>query len=112
MTVAWSVTEIIRYAFYFFALLGGVPSLLNYLRYTLFYVLYPLGAGSEMVLLFKSLPFAKKYSTLLYVFDVVLLAIYPPGWLAVRGMRFLLNGGYLTCPSRSTLQSSCSSTLT
>ncbi len=80
MTVAWSVTEIIRYAFYFTALIGSTPSFLVYLRYTLFYILYPLGAGSEMVLLFKSLPYAKKFSTLLYVFDVLLLAVYPPGW--------------------------------
>lgn len=79
MTIAWSITEIIRYAFYFFALLGSTPQILIWMRYTFFYVLYPLGAGSEMVLLYKSLPWAKNFSTLLYVWDVLLLAIYPPG---------------------------------
>ncbi|KAI9032330.1 tyrosine phosphatase-like protein [Hyaloraphidium curvatum] len=81
MTVAWSITEVVRYSFYAAGLLGGVPAFLNWMRYTFFYFLYPLGAGSEMVLLFKSLPYAKKYSTLLYLFDIFLLAIYPPVFL-------------------------------
>lgn len=46
----------IRYTFYFLALLGIEVYALNWLRYTLFLVLYPLGAGSEAFLSFSTLP--------------------------------------------------------
>ena len=58
--LAWSVTEVIRYAFYACSLIGNTPPMLTYMRlvvsmngdchnsllccrYTLFYVLYPTG---------------------------------------------------------------------
>ena len=57
MILAWSTTEVIRYAFYALSLVRGtVPSVLVYLRYTTFYVLYPLGASSEALLILSSLP--------------------------------------------------------
>lgn len=56
MVLAWSVTEVIRYSFYAFTLLGGVPYPLLWLRYTLFYILYPIGAGSEASLIYATLP--------------------------------------------------------
>jgi very-long-chain (3R)-3-hydroxyacyl-CoA dehydratase len=52
------VTEIIRYTFYAFSLAGGVPRALLWIRYTAFYILYPLGAGSEAFLMFATLPHA------------------------------------------------------
>lgn len=54
--LAWSITEVVRYSFYACSLLGYEPPLLLYLRYTLFYVLYPLGAGSEAFLSYTTLP--------------------------------------------------------
>jgi len=55
MILSWSLTEVIRYAFYIFSLLGKEPPrLLTYLRVTTFYVLYPLGAGSEAFLIFAT----------------------------------------------------------
>ena len=56
MIFSWSITEAIRYAFYTFSLLGIEPYLLTYLRYTTFYVLYPLGAGSEALLIAATVP--------------------------------------------------------
>ncbi|KAK7472626.1 hypothetical protein VKT23_000739 [Stygiomarasmius scandens] len=56
MVFAWSFTEVIRYSFYAANLLGYEPSVLLYLRYTTFYVLYPLGAGSEAFLIYSTLP--------------------------------------------------------
>jgi len=57
MVLAWSTTEVIRYAFYTLSLAqGAVPAVLVYLRYTTFYLLYPLGASSEALLIFSSLP--------------------------------------------------------
>ena len=57
MILAWSLTEVIRYAFYALSLARrAVPGALVYLRYTTFYLLYPLGASSEAFLILSSLP--------------------------------------------------------
>jgi very-long-chain (3R)-3-hydroxyacyl-CoA dehydratase len=56
MVLAWSITEVIRYSFYACTLLGYEPSVLLWLRYTTFYVLYPMGAGSEAALIYSTLP--------------------------------------------------------
>jgi len=47
--LAWSVTEIIRYSYYAFNLLGPVPHILVFLRYTTFIVLYPIGVTGELL---------------------------------------------------------------
>lgn len=46
---AWSITEIIRYSNYTFSLLGSVPYVLKYLRYTTFIALYPIGVTGELL---------------------------------------------------------------
>ncbi|KXN90902.1 putative very-long-chain (3R)-3-hydroxyacyl-[acyl-carrier protein] dehydratase [Leucoagaricus sp. SymC.cos] len=56
MVFAWSLVEVIRYSFYAFNLAGSNPRILLWLRYTAFYVLYPLGASSEAFLIYASLP--------------------------------------------------------
>lgn len=56
MVFAWSLTEVIRYSFYAANLLGHEPYALLYLRYTTFYVLYPLGAASEAFVNYSTLP--------------------------------------------------------
>jgi len=57
MVLAWSATEVIRYAFYTLSLARStVPGILVYLRYSTFYLLYPLGASSEALLIYSSLP--------------------------------------------------------
>ena len=52
MLLAWSITEIIRYSYFMFNLIGNVPGYLTWLRYNTFYVLYPVGIISEMLLIF------------------------------------------------------------
>lgn len=76
MLLAWSVTEVIRYAYFVFNLQtnnnnnsnsnrrsgsgggggggGGVPAWLIWLRYNTFYILYPLGVTSEWILVLKA----------------------------------------------------------
>ncbi|OWZ72921.1 hypothetical protein AYX14_01664 [Cryptococcus neoformans] len=56
MLLAWSLTEVIRYSFYALSLLSVPAPFLNYLRYTTFIPLYPLGASSEAFLSFATLP--------------------------------------------------------
>jgi len=48
--------QVIRYPWYAATLLGGAPYALTWLRYTAFYVLYPVGLLSEMWLLYRGLP--------------------------------------------------------
>ncbi|CAO1402544.1 unnamed protein product [Diamesa hyperborea] len=47
--LAWSVTEIIRYGYYAFNLVGSVPYVLVWLRYTTFIILYPIGVTGELL---------------------------------------------------------------
>ena len=84
MLTAWSVTEVVRYA-YFTVFLGSgnnmakVPSWLSWARYNGFFVLYPLGISCECWLVYKSLPMA---DTLAEWYGWALraaLAIYVPG---------------------------------
>jgi very-long-chain (3R)-3-hydroxyacyl-CoA dehydratase len=46
MLLAWSLTEVIRYTYYATSLLGIKIRALDWLRYTTFLPLYPLGAAS------------------------------------------------------------------
>lgn len=56
MVLAWSLTEVVRYAYYAFSLVSTPPHFLLWLRYTTFYILYPVGAGSEAFIVFSTLP--------------------------------------------------------
>jgi len=58
LCIAWGVTEVVRYLFYFFKLVSpkrGPPKVLVWLRYSLFLVLYPLGVASELALAYASI---------------------------------------------------------
>ncbi|PFH46064.1 hypothetical protein AMATHDRAFT_82719 [Amanita thiersii Skay4041] len=83
MILAWSITEVIRYAFYAFSLLGSSPPFfLTYLRYTTFYALYPIGASSEAFLILASVPSWTGGTSDWTVWDVaraVLFTIWWPG---------------------------------
>lgn len=47
--------------------------------YTFFYILYPVGAGSEAIEIYQSLPFAHTIHPAYYYFLVAMICIYPPG---------------------------------
>ncbi|KDD75900.1 protein tyrosine phosphatase-like protein [Helicosporidium sp. ATCC 50920] len=53
---AWSVTEVIRYAFFALKELGLEPYPLLWLRYSSFVVLYPLGVASELAMVYLAMP--------------------------------------------------------
>ncbi|KAL3490818.1 tyrosine phosphatase-like protein [Aspergillus germanicus] len=80
--LAWGVTECVRYGFFVMQVNGGVetvPSWWQWMRYNLFYVLYPIGISSECVLSVRALPSAEKLHPLYWWFIVVVLGIYVPG---------------------------------
>lgn len=56
MITAWGLVEVVRYLYLALNLFGMAPRVLTWLRYTLFYVLYPLGVYGEMRVLYDSLP--------------------------------------------------------
>ncbi|KAK6167868.1 hypothetical protein SNE40_021799 [Patella caerulea] len=66
--LAWSLTEIIRYSFYFFSLIGSVPYLLVWCRYTFFIILYPVGVLGELLTIWGAIPVVKE--TKLYNLDL------------------------------------------
>lgn len=54
MLLAWSATEIVRYSYFVLHLRGSVPGFMTWLRYNMFYVLYPVGITSECMLVWKA----------------------------------------------------------
>lgn len=86
MVTAWSVTEVLRYAYYAIHLQApaALPDALLWARYTLFYVLYPLGAGSECWLIYRSLGSAAQQVHPAYrVLLQGVLLLYVPGFYAL-----------------------------
>lgn len=82
LLLAWSITEVIRYSYYASHLIDSkaVPYWLTWLRYSAFYILYPVGVASEMTMIYLSLGEAelvvgKYYSWALFA----ILFTYPPG---------------------------------
>jgi len=60
MLFAWSVTEVIRYAYFVLTLSGYYFRPMTWLRYSTFFVLYPLGIVSECWLLYGAIEPARK----------------------------------------------------
>lgn len=57
----WSIVEVPRYLFYLFKLLEmDMPKALLFLRYNLFYVLYPLGMLGEVLAIWNALPLIRE----------------------------------------------------
>jgi len=59
--LAWSVTEIIRYSYYFMSLMGFVPHFIVWLRYTTFIALYPIGVTGELLCFYWAQSYAADY---------------------------------------------------
>ncbi|PXF45136.1 Very-long-chain (3R)-3-hydroxyacyl-CoA dehydratase 2 [Gracilariopsis chorda] len=61
LLMAWSVGDIVRYAFYIAIITHRVPKVLLWMRYSLFLVLYPLGIVAEWLIYYRTLPFVDKH---------------------------------------------------
>ncbi|KAF7722114.1 hypothetical protein EC973_003694 [Apophysomyces ossiformis] len=80
MMIAWSIAECVRYAYYFFNLTSSVPAFLVWARYTLFLILYPTGVGSELMMVYQSLPYAKEYNPAYFYGLIGVSLVYLPGF--------------------------------
>lgn len=79
MLVAWSVTEVTRYSYFVLSLSGYQPAFVTWLRYNTFFVLYPLGIGSECWLIYSAVEPARQLRReFAWVLQGILL-IYIPG---------------------------------
>ncbi|CAH2355010.1 very-long-chain (3R)-3-hydroxyacyl-CoA dehydratase Phs1p [[Candida] railenensis] len=87
LSFVWSVSDLIKYAFYFAKLFSrkgqGVPAGLTWLRYTAFIVLYPLGLVGESHTVYLSLDAAQ--GSHYYWFLIFALASYIPGFFLLYG---------------------------
>jgi len=79
MVISWGITEVVRYLFYFFGLLGGAPYPLFFLRYTLFMVLYPTGITGEVLQMVVAMgAHWKVVNPVWYRVTVIILVVYLP----------------------------------
>ncbi|EPY33300.1 3-hydroxy acyl-CoA dehydratase [Strigomonas culicis] len=60
MLTAWSLSEIIRYSFYTVNQFDKKPKALNWLRYSGFMILYPVGITGEVGSFYNALPWIKE----------------------------------------------------
>lgn len=74
--LAWGMTELVRYAFYATSLAKVNNSILEYMRYTLFIVLYPLGVFGEWVVFFSIMKWKGTPLSFIHVFFGILLVVY------------------------------------
>ncbi|XP_058199623.1 uncharacterized protein LOC131314791 isoform X2 [Rhododendron vialii] len=91
LAIVRRINEVIRYPHYALNCVGSSLSLVTYLRYTAFILLYPMGLAGEMWLMYQALPLIKTKNLYAYFFAglpityydfvKVLLACYPFMWL-------------------------------
>ncbi|BGP43411.1 hypothetical protein JCM10449v2_007446 [Rhodotorula kratochvilovae] len=102
MVTAWSFAEIIRYTHYATGLMGLKLRALEWLRYTAFYILYPVGAGSEAVLIFQSAaPATARYGPLAGAAVYALVSAWPPSLAFLMSYMHSQRRKHLGSPSRS-----------
>ncbi|KAK9477106.1 tyrosine phosphatase-like protein [Lipomyces japonicus] len=86
MLASWSVTEVIRYSYYAYNLrqasgdVTAVPAWLVWLRYNTFFLLYPTGVSSELLVTIKSLPAIAEVSSAYSWLLKIVLVIYLPAF--------------------------------
>ena len=100
MLTAWSVTEVIRYSYFVMNLRGGVSGFMTWLRYNTFYVLYPLGIGSEMMLVWKASGPAGRQSRLGQWALWGILGLYVPGKFGGLFLYIACGGGGFVVDNR------------
>lgn len=83
--LAWCVTEVVRYYYYALHLVGQVPPALEWVRYNLFLVAYPLGISSEVYMVYYALPEAQRLSPYYALFLLVVIVAYVPGTVVLFG---------------------------
>ncbi|CAI6333746.1 unnamed protein product [Periconia digitata] len=79
LLLAWSVADTIRYLYLALNLHGRAPRGLVWTRYTMFYILYPIGIGAEWWLFYLAIEPGRELSAVIPPVFYFLLALYVPG---------------------------------
>lgn len=74
--IAWSITEIVRYAYYATQLMDMKVKVLTFLRYTLFIVLYPIGVTGEWLILLSVMRHYEWSLSIINIFLGIVLLSY------------------------------------
>lgn len=78
VSVAWGITEVVRYSFYLLGLMGKEWYPLTFMRYSFFLVLYPLGVTGEWFIVLSQARLDNWELTLVNILLYVVLASYIP----------------------------------
>lgn len=73
VSIAWGITELVRYSFYFLSLFDMQPKALLWMRYTFFIILYPTGVTGEWLIIAS--PLLLHFAFNLYAAMVAVLAV-------------------------------------
>ncbi|KAK1978637.1 tyrosine phosphatase-like protein, partial [Colletotrichum cereale] len=76
---SWATADVVRYAYLALNLHGKASDALVWLRYTMFYPLYPVGIASEFWLLYLAVEPARRVSAALPPVFYFCLCLYVPG---------------------------------
>lgn len=81
MVLAWSAADAIRYLYFATKLVGGHQySNLTWLRYSAFYILYPVGIASEVGVVYNTVSEARKLGYYSHAWAYIAAALlYIPG---------------------------------
>ncbi|KAH7350120.1 tyrosine phosphatase-like protein [Plectosphaerella cucumerina] len=79
MLLAWSITEVVRYTYFVSILNGFKPKWLVWLRYSMFYVLYPIGFLSECAMVYLAAGPLKQRGEAWPYISYFCLSLYVPG---------------------------------
>ncbi|KAF1917495.1 tyrosine phosphatase-like protein [Ampelomyces quisqualis] len=79
LLLAWSTADTIRYTYLALKMWNTAPQRLLWLRYTMFFPLYPIGIGAESWLLFRAIEPSRKTSAALPPVFWLCLMLYAPG---------------------------------
>lgn len=108
--LAWSVTEIIRYAYYALNIINFVPHFIVFLRYTTFIALYPIGVTGELLCFYWAQSYARdntiwsiempnswnatfSYYALLWIVMLLYIPLFPQMYLHMFAQRKKILGG-------------------
>ncbi|ORY54381.1 tyrosine phosphatase-like protein [Leucosporidium creatinivorum] len=101
MVFAWSFTEVVRYLHYVASLVNVKVPVLEWLRYSTFYLMYPLGAGSECYLIFRSAAYAQQHFGILgYVGTLATAAFWPPALFVMMSHMHKQRNRHLVNPGK------------
>ncbi|KAK1676114.1 tyrosine phosphatase-like protein [Colletotrichum godetiae] len=79
LLLSWATADTVRYAYLALNLHGQAPDALVWVRYTMFYPLYPIGIASEFWLLYLAIEPASRISAFIPPVFYFCLLLYIPG---------------------------------